>query len=89
MGYLLGGIPTGMVLARAYHVDLTQVGSKRTGATNVLRTLGWPAALATASLFALVGAVLWLWIGADRSIDETSARTAGERAMAAASVIAS
>jgi MFS transporter, ACS family, glucarate transporter len=34
------------------------------------RTLGWPAALATASLFAFVGAALWLWIQADRSIDE-------------------
>jgi ACS family glucarate transporter-like MFS transporter len=34
------------------------------------RTLGWPVALGTASLFALVGAVLWLWIRADRTIDE-------------------
>ena len=40
------------------------------------RTLGWPAALATASLFAFVGAVLWLWIRADRSIDEAPSSTA-------------
>jgi len=29
--------------------------------------VGWPAALATASLFALTGALLWLWIRADRA----------------------
>src|SRR6476646_9901893 len=40
-GYLIGAIPTGVVVARVYgRVDLTQVGSRRTGATNVLRTLG-------------------------------------------------
>jgi glycerol-3-phosphate acyltransferase PlsY len=41
LGYLLGAIPTGAVVAKVYgRVDLTQVGSRRTGATNVLRTLG-------------------------------------------------
>ena len=30
------------------------------------RALGWPAALAIASLFAVVGALVWLWIEADR-----------------------
>ncbi len=34
------------------------------------RTLGWPVALATASAFAAVGAVLWIWIRADRPIEE-------------------
>ena len=34
------------------------------------RTLGWPVALATASLFAFIGGVLWVWIRADRPIDE-------------------
>ena len=29
---------------------------------------GWPAALGTASVFALVGALLWLWIRADRKL---------------------
>jgi glycerol-3-phosphate acyltransferase PlsY len=44
-GYLLGSIPTGMIVARVYgHVDLTAYGSGRTGATNVLRTLGRGAA---------------------------------------------
>jgi len=36
----------------------------------IAQALGWPAALATASLFAFAGAVLWLWIQADRSIEE-------------------
>lgn len=45
IGYLLGSIPTGMVVARVYgNVDLTAHGSGRTGATNVLRTLGKGAA---------------------------------------------
>jgi len=45
VGYLLGSIPTGMIVARGYrNVDLTAHGSGRTGATNVLRTLGSGAA---------------------------------------------
>jgi glycerol-3-phosphate acyltransferase PlsY len=45
VGYLLGAIPTGMIVARVYrNVDLTAHGSGRTGATNVLRTLGKGAA---------------------------------------------
>ena len=41
-----------MIVARLYHVDLTAHGSGRTGATNVLRTLGkLPAALVFAGDF--------------------------------------
>jgi acyl phosphate:glycerol-3-phosphate acyltransferase len=41
LAYLLGSIPTGAIVARLYrNVDLTAVGSARTGATNALRTLG-------------------------------------------------
>lgn len=41
VAYLLGAIPSGLVVARVYrNVDITQVGSQKTGATNVLRTLG-------------------------------------------------
>ncbi len=48
VGYLLGTVPTGMVVGKARGVDLTAVGSKRTGATNVLRALGprWAALVA-------------------------------------------
>lgn len=44
LGYLLGAIPTGTIVARGRGVDLTRTGSGRTGATNVLRTLGAGAA---------------------------------------------
>jgi MFS transporter, ACS family, glucarate transporter len=50
------------------------------------RTLGWPAALATASLFAFVGAALWLWIRADRSIDDACGLTVPLMGSPAASV---
>jgi glycerol-3-phosphate acyltransferase PlsY len=40
-GYLLGSIPFGAVIGRLYKgVDIRRYGSGRTGATNVLRTLG-------------------------------------------------
>ena len=38
--YLLGGIPFGLLLAKAQGVDIRQVGSGNIGATNVVRALG-------------------------------------------------
>jgi ACS family glucarate transporter-like MFS transporter len=38
-----------------------------------VRALGWPAALATGAAFAAVGALLWLWIKADREFTSTPA----------------
>jgi glycerol-3-phosphate acyltransferase PlsY len=38
--YLLGSIPTGVLLARARGVDIRRVGSGNIGATNVARSLG-------------------------------------------------
>ncbi|HEV2123833.1 MAG TPA: glycerol-3-phosphate 1-O-acyltransferase PlsY [Chloroflexota bacterium] len=40
IGYLMGSIPTGYLLARARGVDIQKVGSGNIGATNILRTLG-------------------------------------------------
>lgn len=40
LGYLAGGIPFGVVVARARGVDITHVGSGNIGATNVGRALG-------------------------------------------------
>lgn len=58
LGYVLGSIPTGMVVARVYrNVDLTAHGSGRTGATNVLRTLGRGAAAVAFAGDFLKGAV--------------------------------
>jgi glycerol-3-phosphate acyltransferase PlsY len=39
-GYLLGSIPTGLLLARRAGIDLRRAGSGNIGATNVLRTAG-------------------------------------------------
>jgi acyl phosphate:glycerol-3-phosphate acyltransferase len=59
IGYALGSIPTGMIVARVYRpeVDLTAHGSGRTGATNVLRTLGRGAAAVAFSGDFLKGAL--------------------------------
>ena len=41
LGYLLGSISVGMILAKRFHgPDLHKVGSGSTGASNVLRTMG-------------------------------------------------
>lgn len=46
-GYVLGSIPSGLLIGRLWRgVDIRDFGSGKTGATNVLRTLGaFPAAL--------------------------------------------
>ena len=40
LAYLLGGIPSGLLIARAKGVDIRTVGSGNIGATNVFRALG-------------------------------------------------
>jgi glycerol-3-phosphate acyltransferase PlsY len=61
-GYLLGAIPTGLVVSRVYkNVDITRVGSQRTGATNVLRTLG-PGAAAVVFLGDALKGALAVWV---------------------------
>ena len=40
VGYLLGAIPVGFLIARAYGVDIFKFGSGNPGATNVRRALG-------------------------------------------------
>ncbi|MCX7644831.1 MAG: glycerol-3-phosphate 1-O-acyltransferase PlsY [Rhodobacteraceae bacterium] len=58
LGYLLGSIPFGLVLARLLGLgDLRQIGSGNIGATNVLRTGSKGAAAATLVLDAAKGAV--------------------------------
>jgi acyl phosphate:glycerol-3-phosphate acyltransferase len=44
--YLLGSIPSGLLIGRlVFGIDIRKYGSQRTGATNVLRTLGKRAAI--------------------------------------------
>ena len=58
IGYLLGSIPTGVILARAMGLgDLRKIGSGNIGATNVLRTGNKRAAALTLLGDALKGAV--------------------------------
>lgn len=59
-GYLIGAIPTGVLVGRLRGVDPRGSGSGRTGTTNALRTLGprWAAAVAVLDLAKGVAAVL-------------------------------
>ncbi len=61
LGYLLGAIPVGVLACRLYGVDIRQVGSGRTGATNAWRAAGLKAAIPTVIGDAVKGAVaIWL-----------------------------
>lgn len=66
--YLLGSISTGLLIAKLLHgPNLREVGSKNTGASNVLRTMGVAAGVATFVgdiLKALIPTVIGrLWLG--------------------------
>jgi glycerol-3-phosphate acyltransferase PlsY len=64
IAYLLGSIPTGYLAGRLLKgIDIREHGSKSTGATNVLRTLGkWPA-LAVLVIDVLKGVAAIAWAG--------------------------
>jgi glycerol-3-phosphate acyltransferase PlsY len=58
LGYLLGSIPIGYLMARRQaKVDVTQYGSGKTGTTNVLRTAGRKSAALVATMDLLKGVV--------------------------------
>ncbi len=57
LGYLFGSIPVGYLVGRAYGVDVRKHGSGRTGGSNVLRTVGWPAFALTIAGDALKGLI--------------------------------
>ena len=60
-GYLIGAIPTGVIVGKLYRgVDVRQYGSRRTGATNVLRTLGPGASAVVLSVDLAKGAAVVL-----------------------------
>lgn len=76
LGYLLGAVPFGLVIARAMGLgDLRQIGSGNIGATNVLRTGSKPAALATLLLDSGKGAIAVL--AARVLVGEDAAQLAG------------
>jgi len=41
LAYLVGSIPVGFLVAKARGINIQDVGSGSTGATNITRTLGW------------------------------------------------
>ena len=47
VSFIIGSIPTGLLIARAKGIDLRKVGSGNIGATNVMRAVGKKAALFT------------------------------------------
>jgi acyl phosphate:glycerol-3-phosphate acyltransferase len=74
--YLLGSVPFGIVITRAFGLgDLRQIGSGNIGATNVLRTGNKPAAAATLILDAAKGGIAVLIARA--MFDEDAAQLAG------------
>lgn len=58
VAYLLGAIPWALIIGKGFfHIDVRTQGSGNLGATNVMRVLGWKAALATLVLDAGKGAL--------------------------------
>ena len=64
VGYLLGSIPTGYLLAKSRGLDIRSVGSGSTGATNVTRGLGKGAGIAVLVIDILKGMVAVLFVAA-------------------------
>jgi len=61
IGYVLGSLPFGYLVARARGVDIFKVGSGNPGATNVKRTLGAKAGNTVLALDVLKGAAATAW----------------------------
>jgi glycerol-3-phosphate acyltransferase PlsY len=53
--YLIGSVPSGLILGKLRGIDVTEYGSGKTGTTNVLRTLGRRAAAAALAADLLKG----------------------------------
>ena len=61
VGYLLGSIPFGVLVAKRMGVDIYSVGSGNPGATNVLRSIGKPAGYTVFLLDFLKGVLATVW----------------------------
>ncbi|MEI6107008.1 MAG: glycerol-3-phosphate 1-O-acyltransferase PlsY [Opitutae bacterium] len=70
IGYLLGSLPFGYLVARAHGVDIFKVGSGNPGATNVKRALGAKAGNTVLVLDVLKGALAAGWPLLDRASSE-------------------
>ena len=63
LSYFVGSFPSGLIIGKLYGLDVRMKGSGKTGATNILRTLGWKAALVVTSLDLLKSALVILAYG--------------------------
>jgi len=64
--YLLGSVPTGLLLARAFGVNIRETGSGNIGATNVYRTMGRKIGILTLvgdCLKGLIPVLVARWLG--------------------------
>ena len=64
--YLLGSVPTGLLLARAFGVNIRESGSGNIGATNVYRTMGRKVGILTLvgdCLKGLIPVLVAKWLG--------------------------
>lgn len=67
--YFIGCIPSGLLIAKKYDVDITSTGSGNIGATNVARSLGKKAGLLTLALDISKGALAVLLASLLSNID--------------------
>ncbi len=89
IGYLLGSIPFGLIVARRKaKIDIRQYGSGKTGGTNVLRTLGRKAFLMVTALDISKGALAVVFAGLIVSTDALAIGNAGYLGLFFAQVIA-
>ena len=71
VGYILGSVPNGYLVAKAHGVDIFKVGSGNPGATNVKRVLGAKAGNTVFALDAVKGALAAGWIFLYHAISAT------------------
>ena len=60
LGYVIGAVPTGLIVARLRGIDIRSMGSGNIGATNVLRSMGVAPAAVVALVDPVKGAVATL-----------------------------
>jgi len=60
VGYLIGSIPTALIIAKRYHIDIRQHGSGNIGGTNAFRVLGKKAGL-TVTIADIIKGMLPTW----------------------------
>src|SRR3954466_13119419 len=75
VGYLLGSLPFGFLVARSKGVNIFEVGSKSPGATNVRRVLGSGPGNLVFALDALKGVLAAGWVGFGYSVHTDGSRT--------------